>query len=326
MTDDLTRPIETPPASEPFAPAEPATTPAGTEPVTTAGTPGPNRVRWVVGLGVAGLAVAVAIGAFIVLGSRPTPEALKYVPGDAAIVVEVRMDLPGDQLQKLGNLLGHFPGFADQSTLPAKIDESLSRLVQQGGKTEIDYVRDIKPWLSGPAFIAMRLPAATGSGATSTGSGATPAERAVVSATTTGTVTCDTPLKGKTVTKETYRGLELSIASSTAADASSGQVACVIDGRQALIGDVASVHDALDAKAAGTGMDKSADYGAARAALQGDQLSTIYLNGKAYASLVSGTAATTPGIGDLTALTGPVPDWAITGIRAEDDGLSPPPA
>ena len=33
---------------------------------------------------------------------RPTtPEALKYIPGDAAMVVEVRMDLPGDQMQKL---------------------------------------------------------------------------------------------------------------------------------------------------------------------------------------------------------------------------------
>src|SRR6185436_7240047 len=106
----------------------------------------------------------------------------------------------------------------------------------------------------------MRLPAAAGSGATPAESGATPAERAVVSATTTGTVTCDTPFKGKTVTKETYRGLELSIASSDAAGASNGQVACVIDGRQALIGDVASVHDALDAKAGGTGIDKSADY------------------------------------------------------------------
>ena len=259
MTDDLTRPIETPPPSEPFAPAEPATMPAGAEPVTTAGTPGPNRVRWAVGLGVAGLAVVVAIGAFIVLGSRPMPEALKYIPADAAVVVEVRMDLPGDQLQKLGNLLGHFPGFADQSTLPAKIDESLSRLVQQGGSTEMDYVRDIKPWLSGPTFIAIRLPSSAGSGATSK-------EQGVVSATTTGTVTCDTPFKGQSVTKETYRGLELSIGSG-------GEAACVIDGRQALIGDVASVHDALDAKASGTGMDRSADYGTARDELKVDQMS-----------------------------------------------------
>jgi len=120
MTDDLTRPIETPPATEPSVPtepavpAEPASAPAGTEPVVTTGGPGPNRVRWAVGLGVAALAVAVAIGAIIVLGSRPMPEALKYIPADAAAVAEVRMDLPGDQMQKLGNLLaGRLAGRRD---------------------------------------------------------------------------------------------------------------------------------------------------------------------------------------------------------------------
>jgi hypothetical protein len=314
MTDDLTRPIETPPAGDAAPPAGPARAPAeapgvpaGTQPVMAGGGAGPSRARWAIGLGVAGLAVVGAIVAFIVLGSRPTPEALKYIPGDAAIVVEVRMDLPGDQMQKLGNLLAHFPGFADQSTLPAKIDESLSRIVQQGGGTDIDYVRDIKPWLSGPTFIAMRLPASASSGEATM-------EHGVVSATTTGTVTCDTPLRGQTVTKETYRGLELSIGSG-------GDAACVIDGRQALLGDAASVRAALDAKASGSGMDKSAEYAKARAALQGDQLSTIFVNGKAYSSLLSSAGATTPGMSNLAALIGSVPDWAITGIRAEDDAL-----
>ena len=216
------------------------------------------------------------------------------------------MDLPGDQLQKLGNLLAHFPGFADQSTLPAKIDESLSKLIQQGGNSAIDYARDIKPWLSGPAFIAMRTPAAAGTGAA-------PPDRGVVSATTTGTVTCDTPFHGQAVTKETYRGLELSIAAS-------GTEACVVDGRQALLGDVASVRDALDAKANGAGMDKSDTYRTARVALQGDQLATIYINGKVYASLVSSGVGALPTT-DFAALMGGVPDWAITGIRAEDDAL-----
>ena len=308
MTDDPTRPIETPPAGEPAAPGEhfavePAAAPAGTEAVVAAAAAGSNRVRWAVGLGVAGLAVAVAIGAFIVLGSRPVPEALKYIPADATVVVEVRMDLPGDQLQKLGNLLAHFPGFADQSTLPAKIDESLSRIVQQSGDTSVDYVRDIKPWLSGPAFAAIWAPA----------SGAANASRALLSATTTGTVSCDKPLQGKTVTHESYKGLDLFVA---------GDAACVLDGKQALIGDSASVRAGIDAHAGGGSIDRDQGYRAATAALQGDHLSTIYVNGKAYGSMLSGAlGTTTPTIGDLSALTGPVPDWAITGIRAEDDAL-----
>jgi hypothetical protein len=223
------------------------------------------------------------------------------------VVVEVRMELPGDQMQKLGNLLAHFPGFADQSTLPAKLDESLSRIVRQGGSGDVDYVRDIKPWLSGPTFFALRMPGAPGSVGTSM-------EQGLVSATTTGTVTCAALFKGQSVTNDTYRGLALSIGSS-------GGDACVIDGRQALIGDVASVRAALDAKAGGSGMDKSADYGKARAALQGDQLSTIFVNGKAYGSFLANGLATTPSLADLSVLLGSVPDWAITGIRAEDDAI-----
>jgi Protein of unknown function (DUF3352) len=307
MTDDLTRPTEPQSATEPAAPTEATTPPAGTEPVVKAAAPGPSRMRWAVGIGVAALAVVGAIGAYILLGSRPMPEALKYIPGDAVAVAEVRMDLPGDQLQKLGNLLAHFPGFADQSTLSAKIDESLSRLVRQGGDTEIDYVRDIKPWLSGPAFIAFSPPGPAGSGQATM-------DRGVVSATTTGTVSCATPLKGQAVTSETYRGLQLSIASS-------GDVACVIDGRQALIGDPASVRGALDAKANGTGMDRSDAYGAARARLQGDQLSTVFVNGKGYRASVSSAHTETPLMADLSLLTEAIPDWAITGIRAEDDAL-----
>jgi len=73
-------------------------------------------------------------------------------------------------------------------------------------------------------------------------------------------------------------------------------------------------------------MDRSQAYAAARAALQGDQLTTIYVNGEAYAGFVSsrGAASASPPIvamPDISALTGPVPSWLMTGVRAEDDAL-----
>jgi hypothetical protein len=323
MTDDLTSPIETPkptdaatpagaaaPAGvEPGPPAEPlgASEPAPVaEPVTPAASPGANRVRWAIGLGGAALAIVIAIGAILVLGSRPTPEALKYIPADAAVVAEIRMDLPGDQLQQLGNLLAHFPGFKDQATLPDKIDEALSRLISSSGEAGVDYRTDIKPWLSGPAFVGMRAPASGAADAASL-------ERGLISATTTGTVTCAMPFKNQAVTHETYRGLDLTIG---------GGSACVIDGHQALIGDAQSVRDALDAHAGGTGMDHSDAYRAARAVLQGDQLATVYLDGRAWTSALPGAGgAASSGIPELTALTGTLPAWAITGVRAEADAL-----
>ena len=315
MTDDQTRPIETPqPADaaavpEPAAAPEPVAAPPSAMDSIMAGSTGAaassaGRIRWIIALGVAALAVVVAIGAILLLGSQPTPEALKYIPGDAAVVAEVRMDLPGDQMEKLGKLLAHFPGFLDQATLPDKIDEALSRLVSSGGAGGVDYRTDIKPWLSGPAFIGMRAPAAGASPTTSPNG-------AVISATTTGTVSCDTPFKNLTVTHEKYQNLDLALA---------GDSACVVDGHQALIGDAQSVRNALDAHAAGTGIDRSDRYRAARAALQGDQLATVFVDGHAFTTMLP-SASGTPGLEAFAGIAGAVPDWAMTGVRAEDDAL-----
>ena len=321
MTDDSTRPIDTPQPPEAVAVPEPAPAPepAAAPPSVMgggiAGSAGAaassgGRIRWIIALGVAALAIVVAIGAILALGSQPTHEALKYIPGDAAVVAEVRMDLPGDQMEKLGKLLAHFPGFLDQATLPDKIDEALSRLVSSSGAGGVDYRTDIKPWLSGPAFIGMRAPAAGASGGTSPNG-------AVISATTTGTVSCDTPFRNLTVTHEKYQNLDLALA---------GDSACVIDGHQALIGDAQSVRNALDAHAAGTGIDRSDRYRAARAALQGDQLATVFVDGHAFTTMLPGASGApglsgTPGLEAFAGLAGAVPDWAMTGVRAEDDAL-----
>ncbi|MCI0582460.1 MAG: hypothetical protein L0227_06115, partial [Chloroflexi bacterium] len=145
MTDDPTRsepgPTEPLPAYDP-GPTQPIPAAPDAVPAQAAGFSAPpapvapsggSRVRWAIGLGVAGLAVVVAIGAYLLLAGQPTPEALRYIPGDAAMVIEIRPELPGDQLQKVGNLLSHFPGFDDQATLTDKIDEAVSRLVGSAG-------------------------------------------------------------------------------------------------------------------------------------------------------------------------------------------------
>jgi hypothetical protein len=323
MTDDETRRTDLtgtgdtpagstePPVSTGATEPAPATTPAGFEAAPPAvGSGGSNRTRWVIGLGVAGLAIVIAIGAFLLLGARPTPEALRYVTGDSALVAEVRLDLPGDQMQKVGNLLAHFPGFQDQSILRDKIDESLSRLLADVSDAEVDYRTDVKPWINGPAFIGLAAPPA----------GSTDVNDSVplISATTNGAVDCVAAL-GDAVTHETYRGLDLVI------DTAEFGLACVVDGRQALLGPPATVRSALDAKADGTGMDKNERYRAARAALGGDQLATVFLNGADFADLIpmpSFGDVPVPGLGGLGGLAGgALPEWVMAGIRAEDDAL-----
>lgn len=280
-----------------------AAAPAGVSTVAVAA-PGSNRGRWILALGVAGLAIAVAIGAMLMMSRPTTPEALRYVPGDAPLVAEIRMDMPGDQMQNLGNLLAHFPGFADQSTLTDKIDEALSQLVGMAG-TDADYRTDLKPWLNGALFVGVTAPAG--------GLEAAGPESVVVSATTNGAVDCAATFEGQTVTRETYRGLELVLSPDS-------QFACVLDGRQALIGDPATVRKALDAKADGNGMDKQAEYAAARTALGGDRLMTLYVDGPAFQALVP-TSSDVPGMPNLPGLTPTLPAWMMAGIRAEADAL-----
>lgn len=305
MTDDLTKPIETP-SEAPIVDAAETPQPIPALPVTVTPKSGGGRTRWAVAIGVAGLAIAAAIGAVILFGQQAAPSALQYVPGDAAIVAEVRLDLPGDQMQKLGNLLAHFPGFADQSTLAAKLDEALGKLVTSASDGKANYVTDLKPWVNGPLFIGVLDLTMT------TTSAASPPSDVVIAATTNGAVSCTTLFKNETVTHETYKSLDLVLNAA-------GTMGCVVDGHQALLGDPATVRKALDAKAAGTGMDKSAKYTAARKALGGDRLATLYFDGAALQKLIPATAQV--GVPDVSALMGELPSWLMTGVRAEDDGF-----
>jgi hypothetical protein len=299
--DDETRPTET--GVEPETPEPVTAASVAANPVPPPGTAA-SRVRWIGAGVIAALAIAVTVGAVALFGRPATPAALAYVPADAAIVAELRMDLPGDQLQHVGNLLANFPGFADQSTLSTKIDEAMKRLVATSGQTGIDYMADIKPWLNGPAFLAVMAPALTSSDGT---------RNAVISATTNGAVDCVAAFKGQAVTHESYQGLDLV----TSGD---GHLTCVVDGHQALLGDLAMVKIALAAKANGTGMDRSATYATARAALGSDRLATLFVSGSAVSTMLRATP-TASGAPDLSALTGPIPDWTMAGVRAEDESL-----
>jgi hypothetical protein len=325
MSDDPTRPIETPMttpaaadpvAADPAAPAAAEATPTdaaapaeaapaeATATPVTVGRSGASRVRWAVAIVVAGLAIAFTIGAIVLFGQQTTPVALQYIPGDAAVVAEIRLDLPGDQMQRLGNLLAHFPGFADQATLTAKLDEALTKVVESASQGKASYVTDLKPWVNGPLFLAALNP--------STSLASDEPRDMVISATTNGAVVCTSVFKDQAVTHETYKTLDLVVSSD-------GKMGCVVDGRQALLGDPATIRKALDTKSAGTGMDTSASYKAARTALGGDRLATVYVDGASLTKLMPNPADL--GVPGLQALIGELPAWFMGGIRSEDDAF-----
>lgn len=316
MTDDLTQRHEINPAGDAPAPAtEPISAPGTTTegaaatdagvavgapaPVVAAAPTGSSRGRWIVALGVAGVAIVAGLAALLLFGKPSTPEALTYIPGDAALVVELRPELPGDQMQALGNLLAHFPGFQDQSTLPQKIDEALKRLIAQNPGSSVDYEKDVKPFISGPIFVSAR--------SFDMASDGDPTNFAVV-ATTTGTVSCDSTFDGQPTTTESYNGLTLAISSDS-------KMACVIDGRFAIVGDATGVKSAVDTRKGSTGLDKSTRYQAARTQLGLDRLMTFYLDGAALAKALPSADPSGP-LADLAAA---LPQWVMAGLRAEND-------
>ena len=117
-----------------------------------------------------------AIATLSLTGSSPTSTVAGYVPADSLAYGELRLDLPGDQRQEVGEFLSKFPGFADQAALETKLDEVLDRLLSESTEGKQTYSRDIKPWFDGELAFSMG-PLPEGAGAANA---ATDTPRAVV--------------------------------------------------------------------------------------------------------------------------------------------------
>lgn len=271
--------------------------------VTTVAATGASRQRWVLAAVVTAVVLAASALFAGLLAGRATPEVLRYVSADALIVVEFRPELPGDQRAKLGELLSHFPGFRDQSTLDEKIDESLDLIVDRATGGEVDYRADVKPYLGGPAVVAM-------SGLENDASGDPPF---LAVATTDGSADCHFP-DDQSTRSESYQGAQITI------EDGDDPLACAIDGRFAVAGPLEAVRAALDTKRRGGSIADDESYQAAQAALDGDHVSAIFVNAKAF---LEQALALSPGASaGISALPGgELPAWFAGQVRAEDDAL-----
>ena len=153
-------------SAEPFAeaerPAVEAAEGAPAQPVSSRGVGG--RYRWAVAA-VATIAVVGIVGAlFLFTGPRPgTPSPVAhFAPADVTTYVEVRLDLPGDQRDRLAEFMSHFPGFADQASFERKLDETFNSMLRSSG-SGLDWARDIEPWLDGQLAIFSSEPLETDS-------------------------------------------------------------------------------------------------------------------------------------------------------------------
>jgi len=133
MTDPInpgTNPESTPPASAWPPPADPALPPIeSTEPgaaapaqavhrdegaAFAARTGRSNIVRWAIALVGVALVLGVTAAVFALTAGRPNVStAVGYMPDNVVQYAEYRLDLPGDQRQKVAEFLSVFPGFKD---------------------------------------------------------------------------------------------------------------------------------------------------------------------------------------------------------------------
>jgi hypothetical protein len=120
-----------------------------------------NIVRWAIAIVGVVLVLGVTAAVFALTAGRPNPSvAVGYMPDNVVQYGEYRLDLPGDQRQKVAEFLSVFPGFKDQSTFDSKLDETFDKIVAAVSSNQQTYTADIKPWFGGIVAVGSAPPAA----------------------------------------------------------------------------------------------------------------------------------------------------------------------
>lgn len=292
--------------------------------------PRPNRARWLAALGGAAVVVAItAVVVFAIVGKSPNATVLGYVPAGAIVYGELRLDLPGDQGQQIGAFLSKFPGFADQATLETKIDEAFDKFVAAATNDKQTYSRDIKPWFDGElAFSVGALPDAS----SLSGAAAMPEFHGLALLSLKDGVLAKTWFdaalaeSGAKLTTEAYGGTTITISTETGVQV---DALAIVDGKVAVIGDLASVKAAIDTKGTGA-FANEADPKAALAAADSDHLGLMYIALKpiidwstaVQAQMTDDLGGATPGAAALSAsMLKSLPAWEAFWVRAEGDAI-----
>ena len=312
------------PGSSPFEPADslPATRVAAVgEPAGAEAKRGRPGLRWVLALvGVLIVAAASILIVSLVGGHPATSAAMGYMPATTVSYTEVRIDLPGDQRQKLASFLKAFPGFSDQSAIDPKLDDIFDRLVRAATKDQQTWTTDIKPWFGGQIAVGVGLP----EGASASSAAMSSMNNSLVVVTITD--------RAKAIAWLTKSTDGASINRSTHGDAdvftptiSSNSVAVAVNDKVMLAGTPAALEAAIDSGGKGT-FDQNDDVKAAQATLDKDYVSFGVVRIRAYAdAALKLLAVTQPGVLDKTQIDETalalIPAWQAQSARFENDAI-----
>lgn len=278
-------------------------------------------LRW----GVALIALAVMVGvvsvaAALLAAGGSTSAVAGWLPNGTVAYLEVRADLPGDQRAKVGDLLAKFPGFADQASNDAKIDEALERLLEGSGTS---WTTDVKPWLGGEIGIAITSAAFDFAGKTLDNPERSPeindgAVLLVAVKDGTAAKAWVTKQVGGTQATESYAGGEITVVSG----APGGTMAFAVRGSVMVLGPVKAVKASLDTGGSSP-VATAESFAAARKTAPSAYLGFGYLDTKAFVDAAIAAAGDQAGLPAACRDLGVemIPAWAAGSARAEDDAL-----
>ena len=331
MTDDQ-QPVGTPAPDQPHSapPPEAPPTDAAMQPgMPDLATPGPpmteppvvrrqSPTRWLIAAIVGVIVVALsAAGLFVLTGSSTASTLAAWAPADSVMYMELRADLPGDQRQNLARFLSHFPGFADQSRLDQKLDETLDRLIAKGSNGSHDWSKEIKPWFGGQIGVAVSQLglAPSPSGGSPLPDGASGRYLLVVSQKDPAkAVAWFASVTGSPVTTESYKNVNLN----EYTGASGQRFAVTALGGVLLGGDIESVKAAVDRNGS-NGLAANQAFRDATAQISADQVGRMYIDFKRFFAMAMPNASSLPGFDQATL--DRLPTWMEFAGRIEGDAL-----
>jgi hypothetical protein len=310
--------------AEPSLPVvEPAEGSAPAEPVARAGgtfggpatPPRASGVRWAIALGGIAIVIGVMIAILALASGRPTPSvAVGYMPSNTLQYSEYRLDLPGDQRQKLAAFLSKLPGFADQAAVQPKLYEVFDRLVAAISSNSQTFTTDIEPWFGGQIAMGSGIPDRSSMTGVVSLLGGMGSPLVVVTITDPGKASAWVEkLVGSSAAKTTYGGATYY--------AAAGLAVAVTD-KVLLGGAEASVKAAIDSKGQGS-LAADPEFKAAFASVAHDYVAFTFMDYRAYITSAVELAAPSAGLQRTTidTLLGLMPAWLASDLRFEDDAI-----
>jgi hypothetical protein len=269
-----------------------------------------RRLRWLVAV-VVSLLVIGAIALIFMLANPPAQGGLsalaRYAPADTVAYVEARLDLPGDQRDRLVSFMSHFPGFADPANFERKISDTLDQALAGTG-LGLSWSGDIDPWFGGQlVFFSNDVEESRGrpqAGVVALSVKDRAERDAFVARVTGGFETGE--YRGTTILTGRLADERVSLAS--------------VDDALLLSARIEDLHAALDVAAGERdGLTAAPRFAAAMATLRGDRLLGMYLDGEAMISALGAIGENLPP--DVEAQLRRAPGTVVGQLRTEAEHM-----